>query len=282
MKGIRLVLHRFLPVLLLCHTGCLQNYFYQPDHVLYDTPARAGLAYENVVFPSTDGTRLTGWFIPVAGGDPRKAKGTVIQYHGNAQNMTAHFRFVEWLPQCGFNLFVFDYRGYGASEGRPDPQGVFHDSNSALDHVRSRPDVDPERLLILGQSLGGTNAIAVVGAGNRRGVKAVAVEATFFTYSSIAHEKVFGSGLFMSDTYSAARHIPALAPIPFLLLHGTADKVVPYAHSQRLFAEAGEPKRLITIADGEHIRAFTAIYGDTYRKILVEFFEAALSNNSGT
>jgi fermentation-respiration switch protein FrsA (DUF1100 family) len=267
-----------MPVLLLALAGCAQGLFYQPDRVLYDTPARAGLTYEQVVFPSRDGTRLVGWFIPAAGyADPRNAKGTVVHFHGNAQNLSAHWRYVEWLPRRGFNLFVFDYRGYGASEGRPEPKGVFEDSSSALDYVRLRRDVDPQRLLVLGQSLGGANAIAAVGAGNRSGVKAVAIEATFFSYSSIASEKLSGAGSLMDDTYSPGRFVGALAPTPFLLLHGSADPVIPYSHSERLFERAGEPKRLVRVEGAGHTEALTPRFGAQYQDLLIEFFDAALA-----
>jgi fermentation-respiration switch protein FrsA (DUF1100 family) len=270
---------RWGAAVLLLLAGCAQGLFYHPDRVLYDTPARAGLKYEQVVFPSGDGTRLVGWFIPAAGyADPRKAKATVVHFHGNAQNLSAHWRYVEWLPRRGFNLFVFDYRGYGASEGRPEPKGVFEDSGAALDYVRSRPDVDAGRLLVFGQSLGGTNAIAAVGAGNRAGVRAIAIEATFYSYSSIASDKVSGAGSLMDDTYSADRYVAALAPMPFLLLHGTADPVIPYAHAERLFAKAGEPKRLVTVAGGGHTEALTPRFGAKYQELLLEFFDAALAD----
>ena len=267
-----------LAVSLLSLTGCVQSAFYQPDRVLYDTPARLGLKYEQVSFASKDGTRLVGGFIPARGyADSKQAKGTVIHFHGNAQNMSAHWQFVDWLPQRGFNLFVFDYRGYGASQGRPEPKGVFEDSLAALDYVRARPDIDPERLLVLGQSLGGTNAIAAVGSGNRAGVQAIAIESTFLSYSAIAGEKLVGAGALVDDTYSADRFVAALAPIPLLLLHGTDDAVIPYSHSERLFARAAEPKRLVRIEGGAHTEAFTPRFGAVYRELLIDFFDAALA-----
>lgn len=258
--------------------GCVSSPFYFPDRVLYGTPADVGLKYEQVAFASADGTRLGGWFIPAAGyGDPRNAKGTVIHFHGNAQNMSAHLESVRWLPYRGFNLFVFDYRGYGASQGRPEPKGVFEDANAALDYVRSRADVDGQRLLVLGQSLGGANAIAVVGSGNRAGVKAIAIEATFFSYSRIADHNMPGAGAFFDDTYSAERYVDKLAPIPLLLLHGTSDFVVPYAHSLRLFDKAREPRTLVTIQGGEHLEAFSPRFDGKYQQVLVDFYDAALA-----
>lgn len=258
--------------------GCVESPFYYPDRVSYGTLAQAGLKYEEVFFASRDGTRLAGWFVPAAGvADARQARGTVIHFHGNAQNISAHWSFVDWLPQRGFNVLVFDYRGYGKSEGKPGIKGVFEDSNAAIDYVRSRQDIDPSRLLVLGQSLGGTNAIAAVGSGNRAGVRAVAIESTFFSYSSIANDKLFGAGLLIDDRYSAERFVGQISPVPFLLIHGTRDSIIPYDHAVRLFAKAGEPKRLVSVEGGEHIEALVGKSGAVYRDLLVQFFDAALA-----
>ena len=258
-------------------TGCAQSMFYYPDRVRYETPEALGLRYEAVQFQSADGTRLSGWFIPAVNRQsPKEAKGTVVHFHGNAQNMSAHWRFVAWLPKQDFNVFVFDYRGYGQSEGKPGPKGVFEDSNAALDHVRTRADVDPERLFVYGQSLGGTNAIAVVGSGNRAGVKAAAIEATFYSYSAIASEKLPGAGLLVSDAYAASRYIGAISPIPLLLIHGTADPVIPHSHSRRLLDAAREPKRLVEVEGAGHLEPMTERFGTTYQRALVDFFDASL------
>lgn len=264
-----------LPLFLL--GGCVQSMFYYPDRVRYETPDALGLRYENVRFTSADGTRLSGWFIPAAGRpDPKAAKGTVVHFHGNAQNMSSHWRFVAWLPRQDYNVFVFDYRGYGESEGKPEPKGVFEDSNAALDHVRARADVDASRLFVFGQSLGGTNAIAAVGSGNRTGVKAVAIESTFYSYSAIANDKLPGAGLLVGNDYAASKYVAAIAPIPLLLIHGTADAVIPHGHSQRLLAEAKEPKQLIEVPGAGHLEPMSAPrFGTTYQQALTRFFESA-------
>ncbi len=98
----------FVAALTLSCRGCVGKLFYYPDQEVHDLPARHGLKFEEVTFSSRDGTRLSGWFIPAVG----TPQGTVIHFHGNAQNMTSHFGFVSWLPQAGFNLFVFDYRNH--------------------------------------------------------------------------------------------------------------------------------------------------------------------------
>ncbi len=255
----------------------MHGFYYYPDSIQYDTPERAGLKYEEVTFASKDGTQLFGWFVPAAGvNSPRDAKGTVVHMHGNAQNMTSHWAFVKWLPERGFNVFVFDYRGYGASDGYPSPKGVFEDCVSALDYVRARSDVDATRLLVFGQSLGGANAIAAAGA-SQQGIRAVAVEAAFFSNSRIASDVLPGAGFFMNDNWSAANYVDKLAPIPLMFIHGTADRIVPYQHSQLLMAKAGEPKQLVSIEGGRHIDSMMPFRGDVYRNRLVVFFEKALN-----
>ncbi|QEM68830.1 alpha/beta hydrolase [Geobacter sp. FeAm09] len=272
----------FTLALVLSCQGCVGSLFYQPDRTVYDTPDRHGLAYEQVTFQSRDGTRLSGWFIP-AMGTPR---GTVIHFHGNAQNMTAHFGFVSWLPARGFNLFIFDYRGYGASDGTPDRRGVYEDSLVALDYLATRPGLDHNRILVLGQSLGGANAIAAVASRPHGNIRAVAVDSAFASYRGIVRDKIAAipllslvrtplARLLIGDDASPDGAVANIAPTPLLIIHGTGDRVVPYSHGQRLFAVAREPKQFWSVEGGEHTDAF-ADPGSPYRQRLVAFFNETL------
>jgi uncharacterized protein len=254
----------------------MYNAFYYPDRVKYDSPERAGLAFEQVYFKSTDSTLLSGWFIPAEGvASPEEAKGTVIHMHGNAQNMTVQWQFAEWMPARGYNLFVFDYRGYGQSHGKPEPKGVFEDAIAALNYARSRSDIDTGRLFVFGQSLGGMLAIAASGA-SPQGVRAVLAEAPFHSYSALADDRTPGEGQLVDPAYCATTYVARLSPIPLLLIHGTNDKVVPYSHSEMLLAEAIEPKQLVTVEGGEHLDIMTEHYGTTYQDMMIDFFERAL------
>lgn len=264
---------------------CVGRMFYQPDRIVYDTPDRHGLKYEEIFFRSKDGTRLSGWFIPAVG----EPKGTVIHFHGNAQNMTAHFGFVFWLPSHGFNLFVFDYRGYGKSEGTPDRYGVYKDSLAALNYIAARPGIDHDRLLVLGQSLGGANAVAAVGSRPPGAVRAVVIDSAFASYREIVRGKIAVipilsllrtplSYLLIGNALSPDTVIATIAPTPLLIIHGTSDSVVPYTHGKRLFELAREPKQFWTIEGGEHAEAF-ADPGSAYCQRLVAFFDEALKGN---
>lgn len=237
-----------------CHAS-LDSLFYHPDHRLYATPAQDGYAFENVMFKSVDGTRLNGWFIQATG----NALGTVIHYHGNAQNMTAHYSFVSWLPANSFNLFVFDYRGYGKSEGIPSRKGVYEDSVAALEYIKSRTDIDQRKIIVFGQSIGGANALTVVGRNHFKGIVGVVSESAFSSYKRVACEHAGWlkplAYCLISNKLSPEEYIGDIAPIPLLIIHGTNDPIARYNHAKILFKKAAEPKQLWTIEGGGHISA---------------------------
>ena len=262
-------------------SGCGDNLFYCPDSVIYSLPTKDGLEYEDVFFASKDGTILHGWFIP-AKSNP---VGTVIHFHGNAQNLTAHFEFVKWLPQEGFNLFVFDYRGYGRSKGKLSKRGIYEDGVGAIEYVKSRADIKQERLFVLGQSLGGANAILAVGGNKFDGIRAVVIESSFCSYRRIADDalgktflsflKAPISAMMVSDSYDPEDVVANIAPIPVLFIHGADDEVVPCYHTKRLYEKAGDPKKLWSIEGGRHTEAFTR-FGAEYRQKVVDFYRSCL------
>ncbi|MEM7391331.1 MAG: alpha/beta hydrolase [Verrucomicrobiota bacterium] len=262
-------------IVLLSSSGCASRFFYYPDARVYGTPGNKGMAYEDVFFESRGGVRLHGWFIPAK----ENAKGTVIQFHGNAENMTSHFNAVAWLHQEGFNLFVFDYRGYGKSEGRPSREGLYQDGIAAIRYVLNRKDVDRHRVVVIGQSLGAATALAVMGR-QRLDVRAVVSDSGFYSYRSMVREKTGDSWLsgllsmiVIGNGRSAGPVVDDVAPIPLLIVHGTEDRVVSYGHGERLFDQAGEPKTFWRIENGHHTDFMAR---PEYRKKLLEFLEPVI------
>lgn len=249
-----LIIILVLVVLPIAHAG-FDNLFYHPDDNLYGSPKNDGYAFEEVTFSSEDTTQLSGWFIPAKG----KALGTVIHFHGNAQNMSAHYSFVSWLPAKGFNLFLFDYRGYGKSKGKPSRDGVHEDSIAAVNYIKSRTDIDQSRIILFGQSIGGANAIAVAGSTQFEGIVGVVSESAFSTYKSVAtdHAGLLKplAPLVIGNKFSPVAVVKNIAPIPLLIIHGTNDSVVDYKHAKKLYKEAAEPKTLWTINAGQHTEA---------------------------
>ncbi len=248
------------PVCLLLCAGCAARAFYCPERPLRGSPKDFGLAYERVAFKSYDGTKLTGWFVPAKG----RAAGTVVHFHGNAENMGAHFGYVAWIPKAGLNLFTFDYRGYGDSEGEASRWGVYEDSVAAVDYVRSRPDVDPNRLILFGQSLGGSIALGACGYEQLKGVCGVAAESPFYSYRLVIQDRLretivlwpfsgMLAWLMIDDRYSPNRAMADVPPLPILLLHGTDDRVVPIKHSERLAELAAGEAELWRVEGARHM-----------------------------
>ena len=214
------------------------------------------------------------------------AKGTVAHFHGNAQNLTAHYSFVSWLPAAGYNVFTFDYRGYGESAGSVDRDGVDADGVAALRYLAERPGIDTNRIVVLGQSLGGAIALAALAERPCR-VRAIALDSTFYSYRAVARDAMSHiffyslirwplSLVLVGDRRSPCDTLKRLPPMPIVFIHGTADTVIPYHHSERLFAEAQEPKQLWTVKDGVHASALLAP-AQPWRERLVAFFDSALA-----
>lgn len=287
MQGAAVVRNVTVMILIGLLTGCANRLFYYPDRVDYEARLATPVPHEDVWIESTDGVRLHGWFLK-AHGEPRA---TVVYLHGNAQNLTAHAGYVDWLPAAGYNVLIADYRGYGLSTGQPSRAGVLADARASWFYARSRPDVDPQKMILLGQSLGGANALALAGRERLPGLKAVVADSAFSSYGRIGREKmlqipVLGyflwpfSPLIVSGGLSPEPVVANIAPAPLLLIHGDHDEVVPSSHSDRLFAAAGTPKWLWTLEGGGHADALTRFRDRTAPRLL-RFLDYALSGDVG-
>lgn len=271
---------------MLALTGCANSLFYYPDRVDYESRLAIPIPHEDVWIDSSDDLRLHGWFLRAQG----KAKATVVYLHGNAQNLTAHAAYVDWLPAAGYNVLITDYRGYGLSAGEPSREGVLADARASWFYARSRADVDPQNMILLGQSLGGANALALAGREKLPGLKAVIADSAFSSYSRIGREKILQipvlgyllwpfSPLIVSGGLSPEPVIKNVAPVPLLLIHGDQDAVVPASHSDRLFERAGTPKWLWIVQGGGHTEAFSRFRETTVPRVL-KFLDYAVSGDT--
>ena len=174
---------------------------------------------------------------------------------------------------------MFDYRGYGLSDDkRPTPHALMEDTQAALAWLKQRPDVVPEKILVLGQSLGGNNTVAALALPSEDGktgnVAGVVLDATFESYSAIASDHAPALGWLLSDRFSANRHIRKLAPLPLLFLHGEQDTLIVWQHSQRLFDTALPPKQIRIVPGAGHLMA---LENADVRQEVLRFFESCLN-----
>jgi len=246
-------------------SGC-DSLYYHPDQVDYLRPDKLKLSYQEHHLSEAGGPMLNLWHIAPAAGKDRHA--VIVQFHGNAQNMSAHFVFVAWLAHAGYDVVTFDYRGYGLSTGVPERAGLLTDGQAVLDWVTKAPGLKGKDIIVFGQSLGGAVATVVVAQAPLGQVKVLAVESTFASYRGLARTKLGDIWLtwpfqiplsyLISDHFNPVTYAPRLQ-LPFLSLHGTADPVIPLAEGQKLYAAVGSKNKEFWPLPGEgHIAAFAA------------------------
>lgn len=264
-------------------TGC-SGFFFHPTRDVQESAAVKLFPHRDIVFPSSDGVPLHGWYFPV-----ENARGSILVLHGNAQNLSTHVNSVLWLVKEGFNIFIFDYRGYGWSGGEPSLEGVHRDAAAALERLFSLPETDPDKVVVLGQSLGGSIAVYTVAHSQRREqIRALVIDSAFSSYRRIAREKLNDFWLTwplqvplswtVTDDLSAEKWIGQIAPVPVLILHGLDDPVVPTHHGRLLSEAAREPKQFWLTARSGHVQSF----GDeAVRQQFVRYLATALTPAGG-
>ena len=227
------------------------------------TPADIGIAFEPVTLTSDDGLRLAAWYIP-----PPEDDGDVVLFcHGNAGNIGHRLDSIKIFHRLGLGILIFDYRGYGESEGRPSEEGTYRDAESAWRYLLEAKGIAPGRIILFGRSLGGAVAARLAATHEAAGL---IVESTFTSVPDMAASlypwlPVRLLCRFRYDT----RAMIAKARCPVLVVHSRDDEIIPYAHGQELYRAAPKPKRMLTIRGG-HNGGFLHS-GATYEKGLADF-----------
>lgn len=246
LSGVALPLVLF--ILLSAASGCTYLFF-KPSKEFITNPEVQNYAPRDVYFKSPDGLSLHGWYFRA-----REERGTILICHGNVENLSTHVKLDLWLIDGGYNIFIFDYRGYGRSEGTPDVQGINKDAEAALETLLfTLPREKNDAITVFGKSLGG--AVAVYLAAHspyKNRVKALILDSAFSSYRMIAREKIAESvvgwpfqyplSFLVNDDYSPVKFIRSIAPVPIVIIHGTHDEIVPEHHGRILYDAALQPK----------------------------------------
>lgn len=215
----------------------LNALLYFPSRTIEHSPADAGLASRDLWFETDDGERLHGWWVKRRAA----ARGHVLLCHGNAGNVGDRVLHATVLTAVGFDVLLFDYRGYGHSSGTPGEQGTYRDARGALACLLRQPDVDCSRVLYLGESLGAAVAVELALAHPPAGLVLLSAF-TSVREMARAHYPLIPTAL-VPDAYPSLRLIGRLRA-PLLVLHGQDDAIVPVEHGRALFDTAKDPKRL--------------------------------------
>ena len=237
---------------------------YFPEREIEATPADAGLDYRDVFFPATDGVRLHGWFLP--GDRPGRV---VLFCHGNAGNISQRITSVRLYRSTGFAVFIFDYRGYGRSEGRPGERGTYADAGGAWTYLTEVEGFAPDQIVLLGRSLGGAVAVELA---SRVRPRALIAEATFSSGADLAARAYpwLPVRWLLRYRYDSRSRVGGIA-CPKLFIHSRDDNVVPFDLGRRLYEAAAPPKQFLEIRGG-HSDGFL-VTGDRYRDAVGAFLD---------
>lgn len=237
------------------------KFLFFPLKVIEYYPSRLEIPYEEVHLKNDEGQRLHGWFFP------GKTDRTLLYLHGNAGNIGDRLDKVQFLRRIGWSIFIFDYRGYGGSEGNPTIEGVQRDSDAAFRYLTAMRKIPNEQIVLFGESLGGALAVDLAA---REVVDSVILESTFTSLREIARNAYpFVPAAAIPDAYRSIdriRHIKS----PLLVIHGQDDEIIPFEMAKRLFEAAPHPKRFYA-AEGAHHNDVYLVGRLEYLKTIREF-----------
>lgn len=217
-----------------------------PSRDLVSDPEQINLFYENVQFVTDDGEQLHGWYVPAS-----KDSNVLIFFHGNAGNISHRLDSLEIFHRLDLAVFIFDYRGYGNSTGKPSEAGTYRDAQGAYRYMVEEREVDPDRLIYFGRSLGGAVAshLAI-----EHPPKALILESTFTSAPDMASRvfpPVFPIRWLTRFSYSNIGNLKSIH-CPILIVHSTEDEIIPYDMGRKLYEAANQPKEFLQLHGGHN------------------------------
>lgn len=225
-----------------------QSMIFYPSRELAASPADWRLEYEDVLFRSRDETALHGWYIP-----NQASKGVVLFFHGNAGNISHRGESIAIFHRLGLNVFIFDYRGYGRSQGKPGEKGLYLDAAAAWDYLTRTRGIEGSNIILFGRSLGGVVATKLA---SEVEPAALIVESAFSSARDFARSifPILSRLTFMRYDFNAASYIKGVT-CPVLILHSPDDEIMPYMLGEKLYRAANEPKAFVRLR-GDHNSGF--------------------------
>ncbi|NJD55333.1 MAG: alpha/beta hydrolase [Nitrospirae bacterium] len=218
---------------------------YFPSREIEATPADVGLAFNEVTVRTSDGLSISAWYVPSP-----QARGALIFCHGNAGNISHRLDSLKIFHDLGLSVLIFDYRGYGRSEGEPTEKGTYLDAEAAYDYLVKTKGIAPARIIIFGRSLGSAVATELA---MRRAAGALIIESGFTSVTDLGR-KFFPHmpvRLISRFHYASIDKVCGIN-IPKLFIHSPDDEVIPFEQGMRLFEKAGEPKEFLKIRGGHN------------------------------
>jgi uncharacterized protein len=247
--------------------SCGDSFVYYPDRNVSATPATIGLPFEALSIRVADNVTIAGWWVP-----SENARATLIFCHGNAGNISHRLDQLGLFHGIGLNVLLFDYRGYGGSEGSPSEEGTRLDADATWTYCTQIRGVAPGKIVIYGHSLGGAVAVRLAA---EREAGCLIVDSSFTSVADVAARHV--PGILARGLYGRmydSRETIACVRCPVLVMHSPSDEVIPYEMGEELYARAREPKRFFRMR-GSHNHAFSET-GAAWTDSILDFIGESL------
>jgi len=216
---------------------------YRPRNNFIAFPSDYGIDFEDIKFSSQDQVLLNGWFVKGTSGR------VILFFHGNFGNISLRMDIIRELHLLGYNIFIFDYRGFGRSNGIPSEEGLYNDALGAYDYLKDKGYKNND-IILFGRSLGG--AVAIFLASIIENFRGLIVDSSFSSSQDLSYD-LFGFKLprfIISNRLESIKRIKDIK-IPKLIIHSENDNLIPLHHGERLFKMASEPKEFLKIK-GSH------------------------------
>jgi uncharacterized protein len=225
-------------------------------------PERFGVQIEDIWFTADDGVRLHGWY---AAGNNSGPGLTLLWFHGNAGNITHRLENLRDLLELGIDVFIFDYRGYGKSEGEPSESGIYKDGIAAYDYLINEKGLASDKIVLFGRSLGTAVAVEVA---IHREVRGIILESAFTDAKAMARIIIpfLPVGAMITSKFDSIGKMKNIH-VPVLFTHGDSDSIVPIDLGKKLYQAANDPKDFYTIAGADHNDTYLVGGREYYQRI---------------
>jgi fermentation-respiration switch protein FrsA (DUF1100 family) len=245
---------------------------YQRKLIYFPSQNLAGTALSSdidaVSFPTEDGLRLSAWMVKADGdgGGP-----TIVMFHGNGGNRADRLPFARAMSERGYGVLLVDYRGYGGNPGSPSEEGLLADARAAVGYLETRPDVDGDRIVYFGESLG---AAVAIGLADELPPIALVLRSPFTSLADIAavHYPYLPVRLLLRDRYPSIERIRAI-DVPVLVIAGSGDTIIPITQSEDIYEAASGPKRFVVVDGADHNDVELSV-GDTVIAEITQFLDS--------
>jgi abhydrolase domain-containing protein 17 len=239
--------------------GCFMAFaWFRADSIIFAAPPPSYQDDESILkIPVTQQQRISAMYLV----NP-KAAYTLLYIHGNASDLGDNRSIIQGLHSKGFSVFAYDYRGYGTSDGTVSEQNAYQDADAAYRYLTEQLKVPANRIIVHGRSLGGASAVDLA---MKRPMAGLIMESSFYS----AFRVIVPVPILPFEKFHSIAKLPKVR-CPVLIIHGEADRTIPFSHGQKLYEVARQPKRFLWIPDGGHVD-LEEIAGEKYNRALQDF-----------